>query len=102
MVIENWTPCRLPGVYRKSGQFALKETLSRNLICRDVVTVEVILPAVSQTLLLSPVKTIRPEGAAKFGWFGRLKTSARNCRARVSPSANDLPIRPPHPGQPPA
>jgi hypothetical protein len=24
MVFENWTPCRLPGVYRKSGQFVLK------------------------------------------------------------------------------
>jgi hypothetical protein len=70
-VFEDWTPCRLPEIYRKSGQFALKVSLSPSWICHDVVTVEAILPAVGDTLLPSSGKTIRPEGTAKFGWFGK-------------------------------
>src|SRR6266536_2042781 len=38
----------------------------------------------------TPVKAVRPEGTAKFGWLGRLKASARNCRVRPRPSSKVL------------
>ena len=37
----------------------------------------------------APVNAVRPDGTAKFAWFGRLKHSALNSRRRP-PNANAL------------
>ena len=53
-----------------------------------MVVVEVIFPNVGETAPAALVNDVSPDGMEKFGWLGRLKTSARNCSVLVSLSLN--------------